>query len=888
MRRYLVLVCLGVVLLLGAGSATAQTPVSEPADTTWQTKVAPQLLEAAKKGGQTEMLVVLAEQADVTGAAKFATRADKAAYVYQQVRATAQRTQPALTKMAKASGAEVRSFGIVNALLVEGDTTLVETLAKRADVARVEMNPKVAGLLEAPQAPALQTTGPVWGIAQINAPQAWQLGYRGAGVVVGSADTGVEWTHPAIQSRYRGWNGSTADHNYNWYDPVANTTAPLDDNDHGTHTVGTMVGDAPGHTIGVAPDAKWIACRNMNAGVGTPSLYIGCMEFMMAPFPIGGSFLQNGDPSRGADIVNNSWTCPTSEGCSWQTLQQAVENVRAAGIVFVAAAGNEGPGCTTIAEPPAIYSAALTVGAMDYYGAVAKFSSLGPVATDGSNRPKPDIVAPGTAIESSIRGATYGNKAGTSMAAPHVVGTLALMLSAAPSLNGNVAQLEYLVRISTVRKDDPSCGLYAGGRANNMWGYGLVDALAAVNAARGGGPSVTATPTTVVYPTATPTRTPTSQPTPTRTPTSSPTPTPSSGGAWKASLLWRNLSTGQNTLWLLNGATVTAYPALPTVADLNWKIGAVGDLNADGNTDLVWANASNGQMTAWLINSNNQPSYTALPTNTDANWKLLGAGDLNADGKADLIWRNVSTGQNTAWLMNGASVTSYAALPTLADLNWKVVAIGDLNADRKADLVWRNVSNGQNVAWLMDGANLASYSWLPTVADLNWKVVASGDLNADGKADLVWRNASNGQNVAWLMNGASVTSYPSLPTVADTNWRVVAGIDLDADGKTDLVWRNASNGQNTAWLMNGATVTSYPTLPTVADLNWKVISPASLLTALNDPASGLTKASPDAAKDEAMLGPAPVAAPPVWTPPQTVEPFWSPAAPAAEPPAKGH
>lgn len=392
-----------------------------------------------------------------------------------------------------------------------------------------------------------------------------------------------------------------------------------------------------------------------------------------------------------------------------------------------------------------------------------------------------------------------------------------------------------------------------------------------------------------------------SVPTPTRTPTSQPTatPTPVPAIAAKSSFIWRNVATGQNTVWTMNGGTVVSYPALPSVPDLNWKIEALGDLNGDGKADLVWRNTSTGQMTAWLMSADNQPSYAALPTNTDANWKLLGAGDLNADGKADLIWRNASNGQNVAWLMNGASVTSYAYLPILADLNWKVAAIGDLNADRKADLIWRNVSNGQTVAWLMDGANLASYNWLSTVADLNWKVVASGDLNADGKTDLIWRNASNGQTVAWLMNGASVSSYPSLPTVADTHWRVVAGVDLDADGKTDLVWRNASNGQMTAWLMNGSTVTSYPSLPTVADLNWKVISPAALLTAVNEPSMGLTKAqtepglqpkssptTPDPAKDGMTVQPAPVDAPPMWSAPTPSEqvPMWT----APELPGKSH
>ena len=147
-------------------------------------------------------------------------------------------------------------------------------------------------------------------------------GYTGQGAVIAGQDTGYQWDHPALKDQYRGWNGSAADHNYNWHDAIhatgsscgADSPCPCDDNDHGTHTMGTMVGDDGGaNQIGMAPGARWIGCRNMNAGVGTPTTYIECFEWFIAPTDLAG---QNPNPAMAPDVINNSWGCPESEGCS--------------------------------------------------------------------------------------------------------------------------------------------------------------------------------------------------------------------------------------------------------------------------------------------------------------------------------------------------------------------------------------------------------------------------------------------------------------------------------------------------------------------------------------------------------------------------------------------
>ena len=224
------------------------------------------------------------------------------------------------------------------------------------------------------------------------------------------ADTGVDWNHPALLPQYRGWDGAAASHAYNWHDAIhdadplnacgSNSPEPCDDQGHGTSVAGLAVGDDGGENrIGVAPGARWIGCRNMNIGAGTPARYIECFEFFLAPTDADG---ENPRPDLGADVVNNSWTCPEEEGCTDpQVLRSAVEALRAAGIAQSFAAGNTGPACSSLSAVPPIYEAAFAVGATDLGDGLAIFSARGPVLRDGSNRIKPDLVAPGVGVRTS-------------------------------------------------------------------------------------------------------------------------------------------------------------------------------------------------------------------------------------------------------------------------------------------------------------------------------------------------------------------------------------------------------------------------------------------------------------------------------------------------------
>jgi len=248
------------------------------------------------------------------------------------------------------------------------------------------------------------------------------------------------------------------------------------------------------------------------------------MEWFLAPYPIGGG---QGDPTKAPDITVNAWHCPPSEGCSVNTLQAAIEAQAAAGIMTVVRADSTGPNCSTMEDPPSIYAASYTVGALNTgTGNVASFSSRGPVLIDGSHRIKPDISAPGTNIRSSYNGSDndYAILSGTSMATPHISGAMALLWCAHPELRHNISASRTVLNEAAFFLAYKQCG--TPGPPNNVVGWGRVDILAAVGSLPSPTPSPTLTPTPTATATATATVTPSVTPTATPTATARPTPTP--------------------------------------------------------------------------------------------------------------------------------------------------------------------------------------------------------------------------------------------------------------------------------------------------------------------------------------------------------------------------
>ena len=470
----------GILLVLGlmAGAAAADD---------WRDKIDASLLREAGARRSVEFLVMLDAQADLRGAAGLRGKAQRGAWVHARVSDTVRRTQPAVIAAIEKAGATHRDFSVVNAVLVEGgDLDLLRMLAGRADVRHIHANPRVALQRPVREAPHPRIAGIEPNIIQTGAPaQYWAAGFTGRGVVVASQDTGVQWTHPALRSHYLGVTQTGVSHDYHWHDAIhsgggvcgPDSPVPCDDDDHGTQTMGVIVGDdGQGNQIGMAPGAKWISCRNMDEGVGTPATYLECFDFFLAPTDLGG---QNPDPSRAPDVVNNSWICTLEEGCEDPNiLRSAVETLRAAGIFVVASAGNSGNACGSVESPPAIYDAAFSVGAVNIFGEVEGFSSRGPVVVDGSYRLKPDVVAPGDNIRSSVRGGGYGTDSGTSLSGPHVTGLAALMLSADSCFSGSPDTIEsWITRHTHGFPSSEVCGAFDSSRFPNATsGFGTIEA----------------------------------------------------------------------------------------------------------------------------------------------------------------------------------------------------------------------------------------------------------------------------------------------------------------------------------------------------------------------------------------------------------------------------
>jgi subtilisin family serine protease len=487
------------VLIFGLCLLTAGNPsrAAPPTPSAWLSKVDAWVLKEASRG-QTEFILFLPVQADLSPAADLPTKLAKGRYVYEALTAAAEQTQGPLLATLKARGVAHRSYWVANMIWVRGDAATLAGLAARADVAHVYANPAVK-LNEPARSEAIAAASAAapaaveWGIAKVNAPSVWAAGYTGQGAVIAGQDTGYQWDHLTLKDKYRGWDGALANHDYNWHDAIhttgsscgADSPFPCDDNGHGTHTMGTMVGDdGTGNQIGMAPGAKWIGCRNMNANVGTPATYAECYQWFIAPTRMNGT---GADPALAPDVINNSWSCPPSEGCTDpNVLLTVVQNVRAAGIVTVHSAGNSGSACSTVNTAAAIYAESFSVGATNSSDIVASFSSRGPVTIDGSNRLKPDISAPGVSVRSSYRNSSYATLSGTSMAAPHVAGLVALLISAEPAIAGQVGYIEDLIEQSAVRLTlAQTCGGVPGSSIpNNTYGWGRIDALAAYNLLR--------------------------------------------------------------------------------------------------------------------------------------------------------------------------------------------------------------------------------------------------------------------------------------------------------------------------------------------------------------------------------------------------------------------
>ena len=330
--------------------------------------------------------------------------------------------------LALAQGEAEADLWLANAIALRVRADRVAPLVRQPGVERIYLNERIelppGPRAPVPAGPTVQAGFAFWNLSDTRITDLWALGYDGQGTVVATLDTGVDPLHADLGSRWRGGTNS-------WYDPNGEHAAPFDADGHGTGVMGLVLGGGSlGVDIGAAPGARWIAAKVFDdSGATTLAKIHLTFQWLLDP---------DGDPATddAPDIANNSWALPDPNLCSGEFAGD-IAALRTADIAVVFSAGNFGPDAGT-SVAPANDPGSLSVGALDYYGDVSLTSSRGPSACGGGIYPR--LAAPGEDIfTTALTGGGANPNAtayysGTSFAAPHVAGTLALLKGAFPDL----------------------------------------------------------------------------------------------------------------------------------------------------------------------------------------------------------------------------------------------------------------------------------------------------------------------------------------------------------------------------------------------------------------------------------------------------------------------
>ncbi len=477
------------------------------ASTNGSEKIETSLLDQIASQGSADFIVRFIGQADLSSAYSM-DWVSRGEFVYRTLEQASEQSQVYAKQELDAQGLTYQTFLAGNELYVWGDgdgTTGVEqadielavinSLAAMPEVSSIRATHSYsidpidetiplehitwAGELLANHAPTSVensiNAAIDWGITDSKADQFWStFGVQGAGITVANIDTGVQWDHPGLHQSFK--CGANPGDPSCWAEPVplGGTTIcsglPCDNQGHGTHTMGTMVGDNDAslpYIVGMAPDAKWIACKGCENNQCSDFALNACADWILAP---------GGNPANRPNIVNNSWGGDVGGDAFFNAKVQAW---RAAGIFPAFSAGNNGSsGCSSLSSP-GDYQESFASAAHDSSRNIGSFSSRGPSFFGDVPYTKPNLSSPGVSINSTIPGSGYGLMTGTSMASPHTAGAVALLWSCNPAYLGKIDETFQVLQNNTDLAPAGSCGAPAGGSGNYTYGYGYLDVLKA-------------------------------------------------------------------------------------------------------------------------------------------------------------------------------------------------------------------------------------------------------------------------------------------------------------------------------------------------------------------------------------------------------------------------
>lgn len=252
-------------------------------------------------------------------------------------------------------------------------------------------------------------------------------------------------------------------------------------------------------------------------------------------------------------------------------------------------------------------------------------------------------------------------------------------------------------------------------------------------------------------------------------------------GDGSTDILWHHRGDGRIGTWLMDNVrrigAVNFSPA--QVVDTNWILSGAGDLNGDGHVDLVWRH-SDGRVAAWLMNRVQMRSAELLsvPVVADPEWRVRSVFDMNGDGRADILWQHQTRGVVGIWYMNGLRVMEARQVsgPVVADAGWVLVGASPQVTHyhplaRDPVLIWHHQGTGDIAVWFMWGSTAIAAENLGRLADTNWKLRGLPDLNFNGYADFLWQHQVDGRVVLWL-DGNATTNNVDFTPVPDTNWHI--------------------------------------------------------------------------------------------------------------------
>ncbi|MFK8068598.1 MAG: S8 family serine peptidase [Gammaproteobacteria bacterium] len=601
-------------------------------------------------------------------------------------------------------------------------------------------------------------------------------GAGGSGQLIAILDTGVDSDHPFLSgkvvheacfSKTSGDSTSICPDGSNNQIGTGAAEPCINDCEHGTHVAGIAAGKGDSFS-GVAPDANIMAIQVFSHFTGAYcNGASSCVLAYTSDILSGLEHVYSMKDTYNIASVNMSLGGGAySSACDGSIYKSTIDLLKAADIATVIASGNDG--YSSQVSSPACISTAITVGSTTKSDAISSFSNSADLL---------DILAPGSSIQSSIPGTSYGYMSGTSMATPHVAGAFAAIRSKYPT--SSVDEILTALKNTGVSITDTRNNIT---RSRIQIDSALVE-LKPIKIRNDFSPD------------------------------------------GKSDIHWRNNLTAERQVFHMNGSSVISSQIINDNKDLGSQIVGVGDFNGDNNADVVWRNNQNGSSTIDIMNGINITSSVSLNIQNDLSWSTVGIGDFDGNGNDDLLWKNTTTGEVRVSFMNGASLVSDQSVTTVGTA-WDIKGVGDFDGDGKDDILWRHTANGRLWMHLLDGATITTSTHI-AYTSLSWDIKKVGDFNGDGKYDILWKNSESGRVWTYIMNGTSIENGSiSAPgehiAFSALTWDIKTTSDFDGDGKDDILWRNDTTGENYMYLMNGSNIAAEQSVDALSDLHWTI------------------------------------------------------------------